>query len=97
MSSTPTPLSSGHPTRGETRVSSAPLRLLLLAAALSATAGALATMALGRLVDASVPKRVASVAAQVPETAGGRDPSVPDAGSALFGREDLPDEPIATF
>jgi hypothetical protein len=97
MSTTLTTLASGHVVRGETRSSGALLRLLLLTAALSATAGALATAVLDRLANASAPPRLAPVAAQAPVTAGGRDPSVPDAGSVFLGREAAPEDPVATF
>lgn len=90
-------LASRHSVRGETRPSGALLRRLLLTAALSATAGALATAALDRLADASAPPRLAPVADQVPVSVVGRDPSVPDAASVLFGREAQPDEPVASF
>jgi hypothetical protein len=97
MSTSLATLASGHIVRGETRPSGALLRPLLLTAALSATVGALATAMLDRLADPGAPPRLAPVVAQVPVAAVGRDPSVPDAGSVLFGREALPDEPVATF
>jgi hypothetical protein len=79
-----------------TLASSAKLRRLLTAA-LAVAAGALATAALDRMPGAGAPARPAPEAAQIPVTAVGRDPSEPDAGSVRFGREALPDEPVATF
>jgi hypothetical protein len=97
MSTCVTTLASWHPVPAETRPSGSLLRLLPLMAALPATPGALATGVLDRPAAASAPPRLAPVADQVPGTAVGRDPSVPDAASVLFGREAQTDEPVATF
>lgn len=87
-----------HPAaRAESRSWSALPRQLLLAAALLATAGALATAVLDILADASAPRHLAPVAAQVPVAAGGGDPSLPDARSVFLGREVAIEEPVATF
>lgn len=90
------PLSSNPVARAESRSSNELLRLLVTAA-LSASAGALVIAVLDRVAGSSAPPRAASVAVQVPVAVGGRDPSVPDAGSVFFGREVVLDEPVATF
>ena len=98
MSTSHMTLASGQFVHALTRPSGTLLRLLLTAA-LSATVGVLATLAMDRLADASAPPRLATVpvAAQVHATAGSRDPSVPDASSVFSGREVVPDEPVETF
>jgi hypothetical protein len=96
MSTTLTSLAPGRAHRSENQPSGA-LRLMLLTAALSAGAGALATAALDRLTDASAPLHLAAVASKGSPNVVGRDPGVPDAGTVFSGRETPPEEPVATF
>ena len=74
-----------------------PLRLVLATAALSAAAGAMATALLDRLASANAPARIAPPVASLPAAADGRDPSLPDAGIVLGGREAASEDPVPTF
>jgi hypothetical protein len=78
------------------------LRILLVAAALSAGAGVAAVTLLGRLVGAGaapqpVPAPPAQAAIPLVPTAAAGDTTVPDAASVFAGRELALEEPAPTF